>query len=93
VYSHKNLITKLEVFPKHFLVGEPRYIFFHWSTPFIAEENTVMTTHTRSKRVGKSGLKAEKELIFVRDLCVSPTHRGLKDAATLFEAWTVQAEP
>jgi hypothetical protein len=66
-------------------------------TPFIAEENTVMTTHTRSKRLGKSGLKAEKELIFVRDLCVSPTHRSLKDAATHFEeflkAWTVQAEP
>jgi hypothetical protein len=45
----------------------------------------------------KFGLKAEKELIFVRDFYVSPTHRGLKGAATHVEeflkAWTVQAEP
>jgi hypothetical protein len=34
-------------------------------TPFIDEEDTVMTTHTRINRLGKSGLKAEKELIFV----------------------------
>jgi hypothetical protein len=45
----------------------------------------------------KFGLKAEKELIFIRDFYVSPTHRGLKGAATHVEeflkAWTVQAEP
>jgi hypothetical protein len=34
-------------------------------TPFIDKEDTVMTTHTRINRLGKSGLKAEKELIFV----------------------------
>jgi hypothetical protein len=34
-------------------------------TPFIDKEDTVMTTHTRINRLGKSGLKAEKELNFV----------------------------
>jgi hypothetical protein len=51
-------------------------------TPFIAKKDTVMATHTCSKRLGNAGLKAEKELIFVRDFCVSSTHRTLKDAAT-----------
>jgi hypothetical protein len=48
------------------------------SLPFIAEEDTIMTS---SKRLRKFGLKAEKELIFVRDFCVFPSHRGFKDAA------------
>jgi hypothetical protein len=87
VYSHKNLITELEVFPEYF----HNYLRMDHDTyshilslviPFIAEEDTVMATHTRSKILGKSGLKAGKELIFVRDFCVSSTHRGLKDAAT-----------
>jgi hypothetical protein len=51
-------------------------------TPFIAKKDTVMATHTRSKRLGNAGFKAEKELIFVRDFCVSTIHRTLKDAAT-----------
>jgi hypothetical protein len=52
------------------------------SLPFIAEEDTIMTS---SKRPRKFGLKAEKELIFVRDFCVFPSHRGFKDAATQVE--------
>jgi hypothetical protein len=62
-------------------------------TPFVAKEDTIMTTHIRSKRLGKSSLK--EEILF--GFFVSPTHRGLKDAATHVEeflkAWTVQVEP
>jgi hypothetical protein len=58
-------------------------------TPFLAKEDTIMTTHIRSKRLGKSSLKEE--------IFVFPTHRDLQDAAAHVEeflnAWTVQAEP
>jgi hypothetical protein len=58
------------------------------SRPTIA--NTI-----HAARDKKLGLKAEKELIFVRDFYVSPTHRVLKDATTHVEeflkAGTVQA--
>jgi hypothetical protein len=57
---------------------------------------TTPTQYTQARNK-KFGLKAEKELIFVRDFYVSLTHRGLKEAATHVEkflkAWTVQAEP
>jgi hypothetical protein len=77
VYSHKNLITELEVFPKDFhnylrLDHDTYSHILSLVTPFIAEEDTVMATHTRSKRLGKSGLKAGKRIDFVRDFCVSP---------------------
>jgi hypothetical protein len=59
-------------------------------TPFVAEEDTVMRKYMRSKRLGKSGLKAEKELIFGRDFCVSRPQRP--HVGEFLKAWTVQAE-
>jgi hypothetical protein len=62
-------------------------------TPFVAKEDTIMTTHIRNKRLGKSSLR--EEILF--GIFVSPTHRGLKDAPTHVEeflkAWTVQVKP
>jgi hypothetical protein len=63
-------------------------------TPFVAKEDTINdNTHTQQE-TGKIQPQREN---FVWDFCVSPTHRGLKDAATHVEeflkAWTVQAEP
>jgi hypothetical protein len=56
-----------------------------------------LVSKLHAARDKKFGLKEEKELIFVRDFYVSPTHHGLKDAATHVEeflkAWTVQAKP
>jgi hypothetical protein len=63
---------------------------------FIAKEDTVMTTHTRGKRLGKSGLKAEKEFIFVWDFC-PPRPQGYwphtLHVGEFLKAWTVRAEP
>ncbi|KAJ3629611.1 hypothetical protein MTP99_013992 [Tenebrio molitor] len=63
-------------------------------TPFVAKEDTIMTTHIRKQETGKIQPQGGN---FVWDFCVSPTHRGLKDAATHVEeflkAWTVQVEP
>jgi hypothetical protein len=69
-YSHKNLITELEFFLKDFhnylRTDHDTYVhLLSLVTPFITKEDMLMTTHTSSKRLGKSGLKAEKELIFV----------------------------
>jgi hypothetical protein len=66
VYSHKTLITKLEGFPKYFHIylrmDHDTYLhLLSLVTSFIAEEDTVMIIHTRSKRLGKSSLKAEKD--------------------------------
>jgi hypothetical protein len=65
VYSHENLITELEVFPKDFhnylrMDHHTNLHLLSLVTPFIAKEDMVLTTHTRGKRLGKSGLKEEK---------------------------------
>jgi hypothetical protein len=63
-------------------------------TPFVAKEDTVNDNTYTQQETGKIQSQGGN---FVWDFCVSPTHRGLKDAATHVEeflkAWTVQAEP
>jgi hypothetical protein len=95
VYSHKNVVIELEVFLKdlhnYLRMDHDTYLhFLSLVTPFISKEDTLMTTHPRSNRLGKFGHKAEKCLI-------SSTYRGLKNVATdvgeFLKAWTVQAEP
>jgi hypothetical protein len=50
-------------------------------TPFVAKEDTIMTTHIRSKQQ-ETGKIQPQGGNFVWDFCVFPTHRGIKDAAT-----------
>jgi hypothetical protein len=43
-------------------MDQDTHLHLSLATPFVAEEHTVMRKYMRSKRLGKSGLKAEKEL-------------------------------
>jgi hypothetical protein len=79
VYSHKNLITKLEGFPKYFHIylrmDHDTYLhLLSLVTSFIAEEDTVMNydnTYTQQE-TGKIQSQGRKGLIFVRDFVFFP---------------------
>jgi hypothetical protein len=96
VYSHKNLITEVDVFPKDFhnylRMDHDTYLrLLLLATPFIAKEDNTYKQQETGKIRPQGGKRID---FFVRDFCI---HRDLKDAATLvgefLKAWTVQAEP